>query len=86
METFKKFAPHSFRWTEATVAIAGILMKPECILDEPTAMLDPLTQTILNTVKDLNQREGVTTICVTHFMERPLRRTGSSFIRRPDCL
>lgn len=49
-------------------------MKPECIvLDEPTAMLDPMgRKTILNTVKDLNQREGVTTIYVTHFMEEAI--------------
>ncbi len=76
METFKKFAPHLLSGGQKQrVAIAGILaMKPECIvLDEPTAMLDPMgRKTILNTVKDLNQREGVTTIYVTHFMEEAI--------------
>lgn len=54
------------------VAIAGILaMKPECIvLDEATAMLDPKgREEVLNVVRDLNKKEGVTIIHITHFME-----------------
>lgn len=54
------------------VAIAGIVaMKPKCIvLDEPTAMLDPLgRQDILKVITGLNKREGVTIILITHYME-----------------
>ena len=54
------------------VAIAGIVaMKPKCIvLDEPTAMLDPLgRKEVINVLHELNQKEGVTIILVTHYME-----------------
>lgn len=54
------------------VAIAGIVaMKPKCIiLDEPTAMLDPLgRQDILKVITELNKKEGVTIILITHYME-----------------
>jgi energy-coupling factor transport system ATP-binding protein len=54
------------------VAIAGILaMKPDCIiLDEPTAMLDPVgRKEVITTVKRLNQDEGKTVVLITHFME-----------------
>lgn len=54
------------------VAIAGIMaMKPECIiLDEPTAMLDPNgRKEVIRTVKELNQKENVTVLLVTHYME-----------------
>ncbi len=54
------------------VAIAGIVaMKPKCIvLDEPTAMLDPLgRKEVINALHELNQKEGVTIILITHYME-----------------
>ncbi len=54
------------------IAIAGILaMKPECIvLDEATAMLDPLgRQDIMNTVMRLNREDGITVVLITHYME-----------------
>jgi len=54
------------------VAIAGIMaMKPECIvLDEPTAMLDPNgRKEVIRTIKELNEREKVTVILITHYME-----------------
>ena len=50
-------------------AIAGILaMQPACILmDEPTAMLDPLGRfEVLKTVKDLNKAESLAVVHVTH--------------------
>ena len=53
-------------------AIAGILaMHPDCILmDEPTAMLDPAgRRDVLNTVRDLNQRESIAVVHVTHSPE-----------------
>ena len=54
------------------VAIAGIVaMKPKCIvLDEPTAMLDPLgRKEVLNVLYELNRKENVTIILITHYME-----------------
>lgn len=54
------------------VAIAGIMaMKPECIvLDEPTAMLDPNgRKEVIQAIRQLNQREKVTIILITHYME-----------------
>ncbi len=54
------------------VAIAGILaMEPKCILmDEPTAMLDPIgRREVLETVHRLNREKGITVILITHYME-----------------
>ena len=53
------------------VAIAGILaMQPDCIiLDEPTAMLDPIgRKEILDTVHRLNREMGMTVVLITHHM------------------
>ena len=54
------------------VAIAGVMaMHPKCIiLDEPTAMLDPNgRKEVLDAVKELNKKEGITVILITHYME-----------------
>lgn len=54
------------------VAIAGVMaMQPKCIvLDEPTAMLDPNgRKEVLKAVRELNQKEKVTVILITHYME-----------------
>ncbi len=54
------------------VAIAGIMaMKPKCIiLDEPTAMLDPIgRKAVIKTITELNQKENITVILITHYME-----------------
>ena len=54
------------------VAIAGVLaMQPRCIvLDEPTAMLDPVgRQLVMNVIKKLNKERGITVVLITHFME-----------------
>ena len=54
------------------VAIAGVVaMRPKCIgVDEPTAMLDPNgRKEVLRTVEELRQREKVTVILITHYME-----------------
>ena len=54
------------------VAIAGVMaMQPECIvLDEPTAMLDPVgRKEVLEAVHALNREKGVTVILITHYME-----------------
>lgn len=40
------------------------------MLDEPTAMLDPVgRQEVISTVQRLNQQQGITVINITHFME-----------------
>lgn len=54
------------------VAIAGVIaMEPKCVvLDEPTAMLDPIgRKEVLNTVRALRHRKNVTVILITHYME-----------------
>lgn len=58
------------------VAIAGVLaMQTECIvLDEPTAMLDPMgRQEVFQTVRRLNKELGITVIFITHFMEEAVK-------------
>ena len=57
------------------VAIAGVVaMHPDCIvLDEPTAMLDPNgRQEVLKVVRELNEKEHVTVILITHYMEEAI--------------
>ena len=54
------------------VAIAGVVaMEPKCIvLDEPTAMLDPVgLKEVLKTVKKLREQKNVTVILITHYTE-----------------
>lgn len=54
------------------VAIAGIMaMRPRCIiLDEPTAMLDPNgRKEVIKTLHDLNKREKITILLITHYMD-----------------
>ena len=54
------------------VAIAGVLaMQPECIvLDEPTAMLDPMgRKEVIASIRELNKTFGITIILITHYME-----------------
>ncbi|MBR6400479.1 MAG: energy-coupling factor transporter ATPase [Firmicutes bacterium] len=53
------------------IAIAGVLaMRPDCIvLDEPTAMLDPIgRRQVINTLLQLN-KQGITIVLITHYME-----------------
>lgn len=57
------------------IAIAGVLaMKPRCIvLDEPTAMLDPMgRKEVINAITKLNKEEGITIILITHYMEETI--------------
>lgn len=58
------------------VAIAGIVaMRPKCIvLDEPTAMLDPVgRRDVMETIERLNKEEGITVILITHYMDEAVR-------------
>ena len=72
MYEHRKKAPHLLSGGQKQrVAIAGaIAMRPECIVfDEPTAMLDPSgRREVMEIIQNLN-REGITVILITHFME-----------------
>ncbi len=73
MYEYRTHAPHLLSGGQKQrIAIAGIIaMRPKCIvLDEPTAMLDPMgRQEVLETVHRLNKEHGITVILITHHME-----------------
>lgn len=73
MEKYRKFAPHLLSGGQKQrIAIAGALaMHTHClVLDEPTAMLDPVGRAeVLAVVKRLHEEQGITIIYITHFME-----------------
>ena len=73
MEEFRHFAPHLLSGGQKQrIAIAGALaMHTEClVLDEPTAMLDPVgRQEVISTVQRLNKEQGITVVNITHFMD-----------------
>ena len=73
MTSYRKQAPSMLSGGQRQrVAIAGVLaMKPDCIvLDEPTAMLDPKgRKEVMDTIHELNKKEGITIVLITHFME-----------------
>ena len=73
MEEFRHFAPHLLSGGQKQrIAIAGALaMHTEClVLDEPTAMLDPVgRQEVISTVQRLNREQGITVVNITHFMD-----------------
>ena len=73
MYSFRKASPNKLSGGQKQrVAIAGIVaMKPKCIiLDEPTAMLDPSgRKEVISVLHELNQKENVTIILITHYME-----------------
>lgn len=57
------------------VAIAGIIaMEPKCIiLDEPTAMLDPIgRKEVMETLHQLNKEKGITILLITHYMDETI--------------
>ena len=73
MTSYRKQAPSMLSGGQKQrVAIAGVLaMKPDCIvLDELTAMLDPKgRKEVMDTIHELNKKEGITIVLITHFME-----------------
>ena len=72
MYEFVRHAPHLLSGGQKQrIAIAGVLaMEPECIvLDEATAMLDPVgRKEVLSTVHRLNREKGITVVLITHHM------------------
>ena len=72
MYEFRLHAPHLLSGGQKQrIAIAGVLaMQPDCIvLDEPTAMLDPIgRREVLATVEALRREKGMTVVLITHHM------------------
>ena len=72
MTAFMTHAPHLLSGGQKQrVAIAGVIaMEPACIvLDEATAMLDPIgRQEVLSAVHKLNREKGITVVLITHHM------------------
>ena len=73
MYSFRKFSPNKLSGGQKQrVSIAGVIaMHPKCIvLDEPTAMLDPMgRKEVIRAVRALNHVEQITVILITHYME-----------------
>ncbi len=77
MYEFRHREPHKLSGGQKQrVAIAGVIaMQTECIvLDEPTAMLDPMGRAeVMQAVKRLNKEMGITVVLVTHFMDEAVQ-------------
>ena len=77
MYDFRLHAPHLLSGGQKQrVAIAGVLaMRPEVlVLDEPTAMLDPIgRREVMDTVESLCRERGITVVLITHHMDEAVR-------------
>ncbi|MGM9594529.1 MAG: energy-coupling factor transporter ATPase [Candidatus Onthomonas sp.] len=77
MTRYAKHAPHLLSGGQKQrIAIAGVIaMEPRCIvLDEPTAMLDPIgREDVINTILKLNREKGITVVLITHHMDEAAR-------------
>ena len=73
MSEYANHAPHLLSGGQKQrIAIAGVIaMRPRCIvLDEPTAMLDPIGRDeVLKTIRLLNKNYGITVVLITHHMD-----------------
>ena len=73
MTAYARHAPHLLSGGQKQrVAIAGVLaMGPRCmVLDEPTAMLDPVgRQEVLSAISKLHKEQGMTVVLITHHMD-----------------
>lgn len=76
MYEFRKHSPNKLSGGQKQrVSIAGVIaMHPKCIvLDEPTAMLDPVgRKEVIRVIRALNQVEEVTVILITHYMDEAI--------------
>ena len=77
MKEFAAYTPSKLSGGQKQrIAIAGVLaMKPDCIvLDEPTAMLDPVGRNeVIDTLHSLNEEKGITIILITHYMDEAVQ-------------
>lgn len=77
MTEYKNHSPHMLSGGQKQrVAIAGIIaMKPKVIvMDEPTAMLDPIgRREVMKTIEHLNKEYGITIILITHNMDEAVK-------------
>ena len=77
MREYAEAAPHMLSGGQKQrVAIAGVLaMRPKIIVfDESTAMLDPSgRREVFSVAEELNRRDGITIVWITHFMDEALR-------------
>lgn len=73
MSDYVTHAPHLLSGGQKQrVAIAGVIaMRPKCIvMDEPTAMLDPVgRREVIETIRSLNRNHGITIVLITHHMD-----------------
>ena len=76
MYEFRNHAPHLLSGGQKQrIAIAGVLaMRPKCVvLDEPTAMLDPVGRNeVVATIHELGEKFGVTVVLITHHMREAI--------------
>ncbi len=76
MYEYRTHAPHLLSGGQKQrIAIAGIIaMRPRCIvLDEPTAMLDPMgREEVISTIHELNRKNGITVVLITHHMKETI--------------
>ena len=76
MYELRKHSPnHLSGGQKQRVSIAGVLaMHPKCIiLDEPTAMLDPMgRKEVIRAIRALNDVERMTVILITHYMDEAI--------------
>ncbi len=76
MEKYAESSPHMLSGGQKQrIAIAGMLaMEPEVlVLDEATAMLDPLgRRDIIRIVRELHDKKGITVVMITQYMEEAL--------------
>jgi len=76
MSQYRLHSPHQLSGGQKQrVAIAGMIaMRPQClVLDEPTAMLDPVgRREVIQTITKLNQEENMTIVLITHAMEEAI--------------
>ena len=70
MEKFAKHAPHLLSGGQKQRIAIVLAMRPQCIvLDEATAMLDPIGRSeVISTIERLNRDEGITVVLITHHM------------------
>ena len=77
MYDFRLHAPHLLSGGQKQrVAIAGVIaMQPQCIvMDEPTAMLDPIgRREVLQAIRQLRHETGMTVVLITHHMEECIK-------------